>query len=117
MLEGASKVPPRSWHVCVAGPPAGCSRHIYRFLGIRELHLLGECFTRRVKTRGEGGARGAEIWGKASSPGWNASQITPDAVPSAPSSPPRRAALAPAVHPPPATLQAVEEEFCPKLAP
>ena len=35
MLEGASKVPPRSWHVCVAGPPAGCSRHIYRFLGIR----------------------------------------------------------------------------------
>ena len=52
-----------------------------------------------VKTGGEGRARGAEIWGNARSPGWNASRGTPDAVHSA-LPPPRRAALAPAVHPP-----------------
>ena len=57
-----------------------------------------ECF-RRVKTGGEGRARGAEIWVNPRSPGWNASRVTPDAVHSSPP-PPRRAALAPAVHPP-----------------
>ena len=49
-----------------------------------------ECF-RRVKTGGEGRARGAEIGGKARSPGWNASRDTPDAVNSGP--PPPRPAL------------------------
>ena len=55
-----------------------------------------ECF-RRVKTGGEGRARGRYL-GKSRSPGSNASRGTPDAVTSGPP-PPRRAALAPAVHP------------------
>ena len=50
------------------------------------------------KTGGRGGRAGAEIWGKARSPGPNVSQGTPDAVPSGPP-PPRRAA--PALLPPP----------------
>ena len=52
-----------------------------------------------MKTGGEGRALGAEIWGKSRSPGWKVSRGTPHAVHSSPP-PPRRAALAPAVHPP-----------------
>ena len=44
-----------------------------------------ECF-RRVTNR-RGARAGAEIRGKARSPGWNASLVTPDAVPTAPSPP------------------------------
>ena len=47
--------------------PGGASRHFCLAEG-----LPVECF-RRVKTGGEGRAWGAEIWGKARSPGWNAS--------------------------------------------
>ena len=47
-----------------------------------------------VKTGGEGRARGQRSGGKPGPPGWNASRGTPDAVPSAPTSPPRRAAPA-----------------------
>ena len=50
--------------------------------------------------QGARGARGgAEIGGNARSPGWNASRGTLEALHSGPP-PPRRAALAPAVHPP-----------------
>ena len=38
----------------------------------RDLAMPVECF-RRVKTGGEGRARGADIWGEARPPGWNAS--------------------------------------------
>ena len=63
-----------------------------------------ECF-RRGNSGGEGRARGQRSGGKARSPGWNASRGTPDAVHSSPPAP-RRAALAPTVHPP-ETLQSL----------
>ena len=87
MLEGASsRVPPLSWHVCGGTPRRMQPPHLSLPRNSRAAPPR-ECFTRRVKTGGEGGARGAEIWGNARSPGWNASQVTPDAVPSAPPSP------------------------------
>ena len=55
------------------------------------------------ENRGRGARGMADIWGNARSPGRNASRATSDAVHSGPP-PPRRAALAPAVHPP-ETLQ------------
>ena len=74
-------------------PPPGCP-----WLSEAAAACRVECF-RRVKTGGRGARAGAEIWGNARSPGLNASRGTPDAVNSGPS-PPRRAALAPAAHPP-----------------
>ena len=76
------------------GPPSLTSRHARQ--NARGVFPEGE-------NRGRGARAGDRDLGTSRSPGWNASRVTPDAVNSGPP-PPRRAALAPAVHPP-ETLQ------------
>ena len=71
------------------GPPSLTSRHARQ--NARGVFPEGE-------NRGRGARAGDRDLGTSRSPGWNASRVTPDAVNSGPP-PPRRAALAPAVHP------------------